>query len=165
MAGTPRLALPFLAVGQAQKEFTHNESLQTIDILVGGAIEQPPLASPPADPALGACYIVDAGATGSWAGKSQSLAAWTTGGWRFVAPIEGMLLYERASGSSAVFRNGDWEIGTIRGATLVIDGQQVVGPRGAAIQSPTGGTVVDNESRATIESILSELRRHGLIGT
>lgn len=47
MAGTPRLALPFLSVGQAQKEFTHNESLQTLDILVAGAIEEPPRVTPP----------------------------------------------------------------------------------------------------------------------
>ena len=39
MAGTPRLALPLLSVGQAQKEFTHNESLQTLDLLVAGTVE------------------------------------------------------------------------------------------------------------------------------
>jgi len=38
MAATPRLSLPFLSVGQAQKEFTHNESLQTLDALVAGAL-------------------------------------------------------------------------------------------------------------------------------
>ena len=48
MAGTPRLSLPFLSVGQAQKEFTHNEALQTLDVLVAGAIEEPPRATPPA---------------------------------------------------------------------------------------------------------------------
>ena len=165
MAGTPRLGLPFLSVGQAQKEFTHNESLQTVDVLVSGAIEQPPLATPPAAPILGACYIVDAGATVAWAGKSQSVAAWTSGGWRFVPPIEGMLLFERTSGTWAVFRDGAWEFGMLRGAALVIGGQQVVGPRGPAIQSPAGGTVIDNESRQAINSILSQMRQHGLIAT
>jgi hypothetical protein len=163
MAGTPRLALPFLSVGQAQKEFTHNESLQTLDILVAGAVEQQPLATPPASPALGACYIVDAGATDAWTGKSQFVAAWTTGGWRFVPPIEGMLLYEGTSGTWAAFRNGAWELGMLRGAALLIDGQQVVGPRAAPIQSAAGGTVVDSESRAAIDAILSALRQHGLI--
>ena len=34
MNGTPRLSLPFLSPGQAQKEFTHNEALQILDAVV-----------------------------------------------------------------------------------------------------------------------------------
>ena len=165
MAGTPRLALPFLAVGQAQKEFTHNESLQTLDLLVAGSVEQPPLANPPGSPSLGACYIVAPGATDEWAGKSQCVAAWTSGGWRFVPPVEGMLLYERTSGTWAAFRAGAWELGMARAAALLIDGQQVVGARAGAIASPTGGTVIDSESRAAIDAILGALSQHGLIGS
>ena len=165
MAGTPRLALPFLSVGQAQKEFTHNESLQTLDIVVAGAVEQPPLATPPASPAVGACYIVDAGPTDAWTGKSQCLAAWTSGGWRFLAPVEGMLLYERTTGTWAAFRNGGWELGIVRADALLVGGQQVVGQRAAAIQSPAGGTLVDSEGRAAIDAILGALRQHGLIET
>lgn len=165
MAATPRLSLPFLSVGQAQKEFTHNESLQTIDILVAGAVEGPPLAAPPESPALGACYIVAPNATGAWAGMSGSLAAWTSGGWRLLPPVEGMALYERSSGTCAAYRNGAWEIGTLRGAAMLIDGVQVVGPRAAAIESPSGGTVVDIEGRAAVAAILEALRGHGLIET
>ena len=163
MAVTPRLSLPFLSVGQAQKEFSHNESLATLDALVAGAVEGPPRSDPPASPVLGASYIVGDAATGPWVGKSQSVAAWTIGGWRFMAPCEGMELCERTSGAKAVFRNGAWEIGNLRGSALVIDGQQVVGPRAAAIESPAGGSIVDAESRATIEVILDTLRQHGLI--
>lgn len=134
-------------------------------MLVAGSIEQPPLASPPASPALGACYIVGSGATGAWTGKSQSVAAWTSGGWRFVSPVEGMLLYERTSGTWAAFRSGAWELGMARAAALLIGGQQVVGPRAAAIASPTGGTIIDSEGRAAIDAILSTLTEHGLIGS
>src|SRR5581483_2077842 len=63
MSTTPRLDLPFLAVGQAQKEFTHNEALQTLDALVAGAVEGAPLPAPPVSPALGSCYMVAAEAT------------------------------------------------------------------------------------------------------
>ena len=165
MAGTPRLSLPFLNVGQAQKEFTHNESLQTLDALVSGAVEEPPLTAPPASPALGACYLVGSGATGAWAGQDQSVAAWTSGGWRFIPALEGMLLYERTSGTWAVFRSGAWELGMVRAAALLIDGQQVVGPRAPAIESPASGTVIDTEGRAAIDAILGTLRQHGLIQT
>jgi hypothetical protein len=51
----------------------------------------------------------------------------------------------------------------VRGASLVIGGQQVVGDRVAAVESPAGGTVVDAEARSTINAILDALRQHGLI--
>jgi hypothetical protein len=163
MSATPRLSLPFLAVGQAQKEFTHNESLQTLDALVSGAVEEPPRAAPPATPALGSCFIVDAAASGAWAGMSGSVAVWSSGGWRFIAPLDGMSLFERSSGTWMLYRNGAWEAGVVRGASLVIDGEQVVGSRLAAIATPAGGSVIDLEARASIAAMLDALRQHGLI--
>ena len=138
-------------------------SLQTLDALVAGSVEEPPLATPPTAPTVGSCYIVADGATDAWAGKSQCVAAWTSGGWRFVAPVEGMTLYECTSGNWAVFRGATWEIGNLRGGALLIDGEQVVGARAAAIESPSGGAVVDTEARAALEAVLDTLRQHGLI--
>jgi hypothetical protein len=163
MSATPRLSLPFLSVGQSQKEFVHNESLQTLDLLVAGAVEEGPRASPPGAPAPGACYIVAAAATGAWAGKSDSVAGWTSGGWRFIAPSDGMTLYICASGMSATYRAGAWEIGAVRGSSLVIGDDQVVGTRQAAISSPTGGSTVDAEARTALAAVLAALRTHGLI--
>jgi hypothetical protein len=163
MSSTPRLALALLSVGQAQKEFTVNESLQTLDVLVAGAVEDAPETTPPASPALGSCYVVADAATGAWAGKSQSVAAWTSGGWRFISPVEGMSFYERSSGTWTVYRNGVWERGMVRADALLINDEQVIGPRAAAIASPSGGTVIDSEARSTIDAILGALRQHGLI--
>jgi hypothetical protein len=163
MASTPRLSLPFLSVGQAQKEFTHNEGLQTLDMVVAGAVDEPPLATPPVSPQLGSCYLVAASATDAWSGKDQCVAAWTSGGWRFVQPIEGMTAYERSSGTFAVYRAGGWEMGIVRAQSLVIGGEQVVGARAAAIESPAGGTIIDVQGRAAIDAILGTLRQHGLI--
>ena len=163
MSGTPRLALPFLSPGQAQKEFTHNEALQALDFLVAGAVEEPPRPDPPATPTVGACYIVGDSPTGAWTGKSQAVAGYSTGGWRFIAPLEGMSAYVEASGVWANYRSGAWELGTLRGSSIVVDGQQVVGARTSAITSATGGTIVDEEGRAVIDQILVALRTHGLI--
>ncbi|WP_155265157.1 DUF2793 domain-containing protein [Sphingomonas segetis] len=163
MATTPRLSLPFLSVAQAQKEFAHNESLQTLDVLVAGSVEEGPRATPPTSPVIGSCYLVAEAATGAWAGSSQCVAAWTSGGWRFVSPIDGMSLYDRASGTFALFRNGAWEIGIVRATSVAIGGQQVLGQRAAAVESPVGGTVTDAEARSTINAILDALRQHGLV--
>jgi hypothetical protein len=163
MSGTPRLALPFLSAGQAQKEFFHNEALQTLDILVAAVVEEGPRAAPPSSPALGACYIVGASPTGAWAGKSQFVAAFTAGGWRFIAPIEGLTAYVKASGIWANYRSSVWEMGLLRGSSVIIGGQQVVGARASAIASASGGATADIQARTAIDQILAALRQHGLI--
>ena len=163
MTATPRLALPFLSPGQAQKEFNHNEALQTLDIAVAAAVEDGPISTPPAESAVGSCYIVGASPTGDWAGMPQAVAAYTSGGWRFVTPFEGLSVYVKANGVWANFRSGAWEMGLVRGSSLMLDGQQVVGSRAEAIASPSGGTTVDAEGRTAIGQILGALRQHGLI--
>jgi hypothetical protein len=81
----------------------------------------------------------------------------------FARSVEGMAMYERSSGTSVVFRNGVWEAGMLRGSSVLIEGQQVVGARAPAIESPSGGAVVDGEARAAVDAILDTLRQHGLI--
>jgi hypothetical protein len=165
MSATPRLSLPLLSAGQAQKEIFHNEALQSLDSLVEGTVEQLPAPAPPASPALGACYIVGDNPTDAWAGMPQCVAAWTTGGWRFFQPFEGMTFYVSSVGNWAVYRGAMWEIGMLRGDALIIGGQQVVGPRAAAIVSASGGTTVDTEARAALDEVLGAMRLHGLIET
>jgi hypothetical protein len=163
MSGTPRLALPFLSPGQAQKEFTHNEALQTLDFLIAGAVEEAPRPDPPATPTVGACYIVGDSATGAWAGKSQAVAGYSTGGWRLIAPLDGMSAYVKASKIWISYQSGSWELGAVRGLKVMINGEQIIGSRGVAIASPAGGSTVDAEARSSIDQILAALRTHGLI--
>ena len=163
MTASVRLGLDFLSVGQAQKEFFHNEALQTIDLLVAASVEEGPRTSPPAMPSLGACYIIGDAPSGDWVGKARCLAGYTGGGWRYVGPIEGMSAYVKETGTWAHYRAGSWEVGTLRGAAVVVGGTQVVGSQLAAIAGPSAGTVVDTESRAAINQILAALRQHGLI--
>jgi len=165
MSATPRLTLPFLSPGQAQKEFFHNEALQVLDILVAAAVEEGPRDDPPSSPSAGDCYIVGEDPTGLWAGKPHYLAAYTSGGWRFVAPFDGICAYVKGIDEHAIYRSGAWEFGVLRGSSILIGGQQVVGARVAAIASPAGGTTIDSEARAAIAAALDALRQHGLIET
>lgn len=143
----------------------HNEALQVLDAVVSAAIEGLPLATPPVSPVVGSCYIVAASPTGAWAGHADKLAAFTSGGWRFLAPFDGLAAVVRSSGSTAVYRNGSWDIGKLRGSEVAIDGVKVVSARRAAIAAPTGGSTADLEARAAIGAILAALRGHGLIET
>ena len=163
MDTTPRFALPYLAPGQAQKEFFHNEALQRADFLLCPVVEEPPRVAPPASPAIGQAYIVDTGATGVWVGHDGELAGFGEGGWRFIAATEGMSVIERASGEMLLRRSGAWEPGVVRAREVRINALKVVGARQAAIAAPAGGSTVDAESRAAIGGILTALRAHGLI--
>jgi hypothetical protein len=164
MDQTARFALPYLAPGQSQKEFFHNEALARIDALLCPAVEQGPLGSPPASPVIGSCYLVGAGAAGDWAGKDGTLASFTDGGWRHISPIDGMSVVDRATGLTWTRRNSAWEAGIARVQEVRINGQAVVRERQPAIADPTGGGTVDAECRVAVGALLAALRTHGLIG-
>ncbi len=164
MEMTPRLGLPLLVAGQVQKELFHNEALAIIDLVINGSIEGTPIAAPPSGPSLGTFYrVASTGASGAFAGREGSLAGWSVGGWRFVAPVEGMRLTERTSGVELAYRGGAWTSGSVRASEIVIAGQKVVGARGSAIADASGGTTVDTQARAAVAQILAALRSHGLI--
>ena len=132
-------------------------------MLVAATVEVPPLATPPATPVIGNCYIGGSSPSGAWSGHAQQLAAYTSGGWRFIAPRAGMGVYVASNASTAVFGGASWEVGTLKGSQLVVDGLKVVGSRGAAINTPTAGSTVDAEARTAIGQILAAIRQHGLI--
>ena len=163
MEQTPRFALPFLVPGQAQKEWFHNEALQRVDMLLSAVVEGAPAVLPPADPVAGICYLVGAGATGDWTGRDGMVAGYGEGGWRFIAPAEGLRAMRRDNGEAIIFRNGAWESGIVRAAEIRIGDEAVVRHRQAAIPDPAGGTTVDAEGRATVSAILGAMRAHGLI--
>lgn len=136
---------------QAQKEWTHNEALQLIDLAAAAAVEGPAANVPPAAPAVGACFLVGPAPQGAWAGHAHALAGWFEGGWRFVAAVEGLRVVDRASRSIGTFVAGAWEFGPLLGGPL------------AAVAAPIGGGIVDVEARAAIAAILARLRDHRLI--
>lgn len=164
MEQTARFQIPLLAPGQAQKEYFHNEALERIGILLCPVVEDMSLAAPPANPAIGACYLVAAGGSGDWQGQDSAIACFTAGGWRFVEPIEGLSVIERLNGEACQWRSGAWEVGIARCREVRIGGETVLRERQPAISDPAGGTVVDSESRTALTAVLSTLRTHGLIG-
>jgi uncharacterized protein DUF2793 len=160
---SPRFELPFILPGQAQKELFHNEALTRIDAALHAAVEEGPLATPPSAPAEGQSWIVGGGASGAWAGKDNRLAMWSEGGWRFIAPREGMSVWNMAEGYAIRWGGAAWTAGELACASLSVGGEQVVGERQAAVPSPSGGTTIDAEARAAIDALIAALMSHGLI--
>ena len=119
----------------------------------------------PASPLPGQAWVVGSGAAGAWTGQVGSLASWTAGGWRFVVPFEGLIVWDVSQAMQRRRSAAVWLTGETRGSVLIHSGQQVVGARQAAITAATGGSNADTESRTAIASILAALRSHGLIAT
>lgn len=142
---TSRWQLPLLAVGQMQKEVTHNEALARIDALLIPTAENGPQNSPPAAPLEGQCWLVGAAPTAGWSGHAQEIACWTSGGWRWVTPRGGMTV-RIADGRMARFAGGLWLL-----------------PPAMAV--PTGGAVVDSEARSAISGIITALQAQGWLVT
>lgn len=158
-----RHGFPFLAAAQAQKEVTHNEALALIDAAASPAALGLGLNQPPAAPSPGQCWIVGTVPTGAWVGQAGALACWTSGGWRFLPPVEGMRVWIVTARLWAVRDGGAWRLGEARCDTLIVGGQQVVGPRQPAVPAPTGGTSIDVEARSAILALIARLQAHGLI--
>ena len=73
-------------------------------------------------PAAGQCWIVAAEAEGDWAGKTDCLAVWTSGGWRFIAPVAGMLAWNKSASVWMRWTGASWSAGTLPATALVIGG-------------------------------------------
>lgn len=163
MDTSARLALPLLVPGQAQKELFHNEALTLVDLALQAGVAGIGLNAAPASPVIGQCWIVGTAPTGAWSGEARALAGWTAGGWRFVAPIEGMAVWDAVAGQVARYAGGTWVSGDVAATRLVVGGVQVVGAQRPAIPVPAGGDTIDVQARGTLTAILTTLRGHGLI--
>ena len=109
MDQSPRLSLPFIMPGQAQKHITHNEAIQALDALVQASVESRSLSAPPASPLEGECWLVPTGATGAWAGHAGELASFQAGAWLFLDPAPGWQVYCRADQALLVFDGALWQ--------------------------------------------------------
>jgi hypothetical protein len=141
-AVTQRHSLPNLYVGQSQKELTHNEALARIDALLHPVVEAK-LAVPPAgltDSSDGLCWLIGTAATGQWAGHSGQVARWSGGSWRYIMPVAGMTLWLASGNKRLFYIAGSW-----------------LEPN--AINTPSGGAVIDAEARVAIIAILDHLRQ------
>lgn len=141
-SSTPALGLPLLFAGQAQKEFFVNEALCLLDALHARAVTASQSA-PPVSAADGACYRVTATATGAWSGQEDCLAVLVGGAWHFVAPAEGMVVFDRAAAGLVIFRS-QWQ-------------------PAAVVAAPADGTVIDVQARSALTALIAALQTMGVL--
>lgn len=139
---TPRLGLPFLFAGQAQKEIFVNEALSRLDLLVHASVVDE-VSQPPSAPQPGQCWLVGPGATGEWSGEDGHLAGWVGDAWQFAVPRPGMAVWDSAT-DQRLFFDGSWH-------------------RPPTPAAPTGGTTVDSQARTVIAELVASLVQAGIL--
>lgn len=143
--GTSRHHLPILAVGQAQKEITHNEALILVDALLHpvaeGRVSTPPVL---AVGDAGKCWIVGSSPAGEWAGKTGQIAIWIGGSWRYLMPCEGMRIRVLETEDENIWLQQDWR-------------------QPPQISDPDGGATIDQQARQAIITLLQHFRMIGLV--
>lgn len=107
MTTSPNLGLAYLVASQAQKEITHNEALNDLDVLAKLCVKDRDLATPPASPVEGDAYIVAASATGAWAGQSGKIAFYFSG-WKFKTPKAGWLAFVQDEAKLVLYNGTSW---------------------------------------------------------
>lgn len=108
MSTTARLLLPYIAPQQSQKQLSYNTAMALLDQLVQPVAISAGLAAPPASPEEGDTYVVAPDPTGAWTGRAGQMACWRDGGWAFVEPAEGWLVYAVDTGLLLVHAAGAW---------------------------------------------------------
>ena len=109
MNHSANLGLPYLLPNQAQKHVTLNEALRRLDAIVQIRVERRDLSVPPTPAAEGSRYIPAKAASGAWAGKSGTIACFQDGGWIFMAPQTGWLIYVTEEDALLIRKEAGWE--------------------------------------------------------
>jgi hypothetical protein len=139
---TPRLGLPMLFTGQAQKEAYVNEAHSLIDAVTQCTIEGS-ASAPPAAPVNGTNWLVATGATGDWAGQDGKIACYQSGNWLFITPFDGLRMFNRST-HQFIHYSGTWTVP-------------------ASVIAPSGGTTIDTQARTTLANLISALQTAGIL--
>lgn len=79
-----------------------------LDAIVQLSVKSRQITSPPGSASPGERWIVAAGATGAWSGKSGQVAVYMDGGWVFYTPRTGWTCYVEGEGLFA-FAGASWQ--------------------------------------------------------
>lgn len=118
MSNSPRLGIPYLVESQAQKEVTHNEAINMLELLVH-PISESLLSAPPASPMEGALYLIGLNATGAWQGKDNYITEYIGGAWKYCLPVDGMRLWDKSTDRALFYRAGSWQVETVSADVMI----------------------------------------------
>lgn len=86
-------------------------NLKRLGAVVGLSVKDRDVTTPPATPVDGDRYIVPAGATGAWAGKTDQVAVRIAGSWEYHVPRIGWIGFVEDEGVLSVYTATGWSSG------------------------------------------------------
>lgn len=108
----PNLGLAYgWTLGESGWHTGMDANLKRLGAIVGLSVKDRDLTAPPASPTEGDRYIIPAGATGAWAGKTDQIAVRIAGAWEYHAPQIGWLAYVEDEAKLTVFKPTGWSAG------------------------------------------------------
>lgn len=108
----PNLGLVYgWTLGESGWHAGMDANLKRLGAVVGLAVTSRTTTTPPASPAEGDRYIVPAGATGAWAGRTDQIAVRIAGAWEYHVPKVGWLAYIEDEDVLSVYKATGWSAG------------------------------------------------------
>lgn len=168
--------MPYIAPSQAQKEVSHNEALNRLDMVVQAVVADRTRTEAPVSPAPGDCHLVHDGATGAWSGQGGKLACWYGTAWVFIPPWPGFEVFDRAEGRCLLYDGSGWgpaaagsgtEISHVTGLQAALDGCQPLHPvlTALAALSAGGGQLLRATGPHTFDLLSLSAFMAGLLGS
>ncbi len=108
MNQTSKLQLPYILTAQAQKEVTHNDALNLLDMFTRPVVQEVNVNTPPSSPTVGDCYIVGDAPTDDFIGQENSITCYTQNGWLFASAFKWLDVVNAADQTRYVFDGSAW---------------------------------------------------------
>ena len=86
-------------------------NLKRLGAVVGLSVKDRDLGTPPASPVDGDRYLIPAGASGVWSGRSGQIGVRIGGAWEFYAPRVGWLCFIEDEAVLSVYKAAGWSAG------------------------------------------------------
>jgi hypothetical protein len=109
---TNRIKLPYIVQSQAQKEVTHNASLELIDMLLHPTAinigNVPPESLKGGDTQVGNSYIVGSAPQAAWEKHPNALTYFENDSWKFIEAFEGLTVWVRDKKQHYAYDGTKW---------------------------------------------------------
>ena len=108
MSNTLKLNLPHILTAQAQKEVTHNDALNLLDMFIRPTVLEMAKDTPPASPNVGDSYIVGAAPTDEFIDHEQHIACYSNNGWLVATPFKWLDVVNEADATRYLYDGTTW---------------------------------------------------------
>lgn len=110
----PNLGLSYAwTLGESGWNTGMDANLKRLGAVVGLSVINRTATAPPGSPVDGDRYIIPAGASGDWAGRTDQIAVRIDGVWEYHIPLHGWLCYIQAEQVLSAFKPAGWSAGVV----------------------------------------------------